>query len=94
MDWATGGMVTPQLIHTLTGHTRGVEAVATVVVDGRPIAVTGSDDRTVRVWDLTTREQVGPELVFPAPVTEVATLPDGRLVDGFGLEVAALAPLT
>ncbi|MFJ5725008.1 hypothetical protein ACIQCZ_34590, partial [Streptomyces sp. NPDC093149] len=46
----------------LTGHTGGVEAVATAVVDGRPIAVTGGWDRTVRVWDLTTGQQVGEPL--------------------------------
>jgi WD40 repeat protein len=28
--------------------------VACTQLDGRPIAVTGSWDRTVRVWDLTT----------------------------------------
>ncbi|WP_203854875.1 hypothetical protein, partial [Dactylosporangium siamense] len=36
----------------LTGHTGTVWAVACTVLDGRPVAVTGSDDGTVRVWDL------------------------------------------
>jgi WD40 repeat protein len=37
----------------LTGHTGPVLAVATAVLpDGRPVAVTGGVDRTVRVWDL------------------------------------------
>jgi len=43
-------------------------AVGTAVVGGRPLALTGSWDKTVRMWDLATREQVGPELVFPEPV--------------------------
>ncbi|MFJ1832111.1 hypothetical protein ACIOG9_47545, partial [Streptomyces sp. NPDC088178] len=46
----------------LTGHTDSVCAVATGVVDGRPVAVTGSDDETVRVWDLTTGRPVGEPL--------------------------------
>ncbi|WP_217236339.1 WD40 repeat domain-containing protein [Streptomyces sp. AC555_RSS877] len=75
----------------LTGHTYPVWAVATGVVDGRPVAVTGSSDETVRVWDLATGRPVGPELVFPAGVGAVAVTADGRLVVGFGWEVAVLA---
>lgn len=57
----------------------------------RPVAVTGSGDGTVRVWDLTTGRPSGPELVFPAEVYAVAVTLDGRLVVGFGHEVAVLA---
>ncbi|KOV86032.1 hypothetical protein, partial [Nocardia sp. NRRL S-836] len=38
---------------TLTGHTGTVTAVACTEIDGRPIAVTGGFDETLRVWDLT-----------------------------------------
>ncbi|MEJ8672788.1 hypothetical protein WKI71_43890 [Streptomyces sp. MS1.AVA.1] len=38
----------------LTGHTDAAFAVATTVVDGRPVAMTGSADTTVRVWDVAT----------------------------------------
>ncbi|MEU2674457.1 hypothetical protein ABZ622_37500 [Streptomyces sp. NPDC007164] len=75
----------------LTGHTGWVYGVATGVVEGRPVAVTGSGDGTVRVWDLATGRPVGPELVFPAEVFAVAVTSDGRLVVGFGHEVAVLA---
>ncbi|MFF2149653.1 hypothetical protein [Kitasatospora sp. NPDC058190] len=61
------------------------------VMEGRPVAVAHYDE-TVRVWDLATGEQLGPELVFPADVTELAVAPDGRLVVGFGHEVAVLSP--
>jgi len=40
-----------------------VEVVATAVLhDGRPIAVTGSDDHTVRIWDLTAGTLIGKPL--------------------------------
>ncbi|MGA5764628.1 WD40 repeat domain-containing protein [Nonomuraea bangladeshensis] len=41
------------------GHTTYVSAVVTTVLDGRPVAVTGSGDNTVRVWDLSTGELIG-----------------------------------
>jgi WD40 repeat protein len=61
-----------------------VYAVATLVLpDGRPVAVTGSVDATVRVWDLTSESQIGSELTgHTGPVDAVAALvlPDGRPV--------------
>ena len=36
---------------TLTGHDSAVLAVAFTTIDGVPVAVTGSDDQSVRVWD-------------------------------------------
>jgi WD40 repeat protein len=39
---------------------------------GRPIAVTGGYDRTVRVWDLRTRREVGRPLVHRSAVMSVA----------------------
>lgn len=73
-----------------------VSAVATGLLDGRPIAVVGgasgaTEERgTVRVWDLSTRSPIGPCLVFPLSVDALAVAPGGRLVVGFGRELAAL----
>ncbi|PKT71722.1 hypothetical protein CW362_17510 [Streptomyces populi] len=48
--WATGTMIHPALRFTRTGL--GVDAAACTVIDGRPHAVTGCYDSSVRVWDL------------------------------------------
>ena len=63
-------------------HDGGVVGVAALVLpDGRPIAVTGSDDGTVRVWDLNTGHRIGDPLTGHTDwVAAVAALmlPDGR----------------
>jgi hypothetical protein len=63
----------------------GVLAVATAVVNGRPVAVTGGMDLSMRVWDLTTCEQVEPPLAFPFPVGTLGAAPDGRGVRADGV---------
>ncbi|MFE0645966.1 WD40 repeat domain-containing protein [Streptomyces sp. NPDC058877] len=75
---------------TLTGHDDRVCAVAVSEFDGRPHAITGSDDGTVRVWDLISGLQVD-QLLFPSPVQALATASNGRLLVGFGSEVAVLS---
>ena len=52
--WATGEQVSAELTATLTGHTNWVTGVAAATLDGRPVAITTSADRTARVWDLAT----------------------------------------
>ena len=37
---------------SLAGHSGGVDSVALAKLDGHPIAISGGDDATVRVWDL------------------------------------------
>ncbi|MGE3288388.1 MAG: serine/threonine-protein kinase [Pseudonocardia sp.] len=71
---------------TLTGHTRGVAAVTTAVLGGRPVVVSGSDDATVRVWDLVTGEPVGRPLTghTDGVLAVAATELDGRAVVASG----------
>ncbi|MDW4911072.1 hypothetical protein RB628_38615 [Streptomyces sp. ADMS] len=72
--WTTGALTDQRFRQCLTGHTDEVCAVATTVVDGRPVAVTGSADTTVRVWDLATGQPAGPPMEGHAyEVTAVAT---------------------
>ncbi|WP_326740432.1 hypothetical protein [Streptomyces sp. NBC_01022] len=66
----------------LTGHTGTVEAVACTMLDGRPIAVTGGGDETVRVWDLTAGQPVGEPFTGHTNVVGAVacTMLDGRPV--------------
>ena len=63
-------------------HTSAVIAVTALVLpDGRPVAVTGGGDGTVRVWDLATGAPIGDPLTGhtgPVDAVAVPVLPDGR----------------
>ena len=84
---ATGWATTWAHLHLGSGDILArhpISAVATLVLpDGRPVAVTGGRDATVRVWDLSTGAPVGEPLTgHTGPVWAVAAvvLPDGRPV--------------
>ncbi|MER5449244.1 hypothetical protein ABT065_27010 [Streptomyces sp. NPDC002764] len=48
-----------QLGEPLTGHTTAVDLLTAATVDGRPTLLTRDDwHKTVRIWDLTTREEL------------------------------------
>ncbi|MGW1177231.1 hypothetical protein ACWD4P_26395 [Kitasatospora sp. NPDC002543] len=76
-DPATGSPAGPPLVHD-----RSVGAVATAVLDGRALAVTGDSQGLVRVWDLATGEVLHePAAGHRFHVTAVATtVLDGRAV--------------
>ncbi|WP_326822881.1 WD40 repeat domain-containing protein [Streptosporangium sp. NBC_01756] len=43
----------------MRGHSDAVRALAAGELDSRPVLLSGSDDNTVRLWDLRTRRQLG-----------------------------------
>ncbi len=84
VPFATGSGVSDRLRAVLTGHTDWVNAVACATLpDGSVVAVTGSDDGAVRVWDLTRGQQLGQPLTGhtdSVSAVACATLPDGSVV--------------
>jgi len=56
----------------LTGHTDTITCVAYGLLGERPIAVTGGDDRTARVWDLAAQRPYGAPLRHDTAVLAVA----------------------
>lgn len=91
VDWASGP--DHRLLRTLVGHSGPVTAVATAVVDGRPVAVSGSRDTTVRIWDMATGVPLHDPVTGPtdpvssmtADVRSVATAVADRQVVAFTL---------
>ena len=65
--WSTSGAH-----RQLVGHTKAVTCVAATALDGHRVAVTGSTDRTIRLWDLSTQSQMGEALELPVAPTCVA----------------------
>jgi WD40 repeat protein len=65
-------------IEQLKGHTQTVRGVA-FTRDGR-FAVSGSDDGTVRVWDVTSGTEVRSFTGHSGAVTSVTVSPSGRYV--------------
>ncbi|MDT9184674.1 WD40 repeat domain-containing protein [Limnospira sp. PMC 289.06] len=74
----TGNLIAPggPLICTLTGHTEEVNAV-TIALDGKT-AVSGSEDRTLKWWDLATGEEIVTLRGHSGAVNTVAIAPDGK----------------
>ncbi|MCX5097827.1 hypothetical protein OOK36_56370 [Streptomyces sp. NBC_00365] len=56
----------------MLGHTKEVSAVAVGRAGDRDIVVSGSMDRTVRIWDVITGQPIGDSLVHTDVVTSVS----------------------
>jgi hypothetical protein len=79
--WATGEKISARRTATLSSHTDRVTGVATTTLDGRPVAITASLDRTARVWDLATGQAIATFTGHTNRVEGVATTTlDGRPV--------------
>ncbi|MBW4581923.1 MAG: serine/threonine protein kinase [Tildeniella nuda ZEHNDER 1965/U140] len=67
-----------QCVHTLTGHTASVNAVA--LNPNRPILASSSEDKTIRFWDLQTGSVMTAVLDHVLAVRAIAFSPDGETV--------------
>ncbi|MEU9869431.1 WD40 repeat domain-containing protein [Actinomadura sp. NPDC048021] len=80
VDWNTGMPPNDRLIRRFSGRTDRVSAMATAVLDGRPVVVTGSYiNDNVRVWDLATGTESS-EPMAANPTALATTVLDGRPV--------------
>jgi WD40 repeat protein len=73
------GQLVPHVKMTLKGHEEWVNDVAFIL--GTRLLVSGSNDKSLRVWDLDMGKQVGkPLLDHDAKVHRIAASPDGRWI--------------
>jgi WD40 repeat protein len=79
----------------MTGHTGFVTALVCAELDGRPVAVTGSWDNTVRIWDLHSGSNIS-VIHVPGHCGALALDESGLLACAFGSDVAVFSrsPLT
>jgi WD40 repeat protein len=63
----------------MTGHNAPITGLACTTIDRCPVAISGSEDRTVRVWDLLTRESVDVSPLWKS-VEALTVSDDGRYV--------------
>ncbi len=78
---------TGKILHTLTGHSADVVAIA-FRPDSRRLA-TASFDRTVKLWDMQTGQEVFTLIGHAAGVVAVAFSPDGNQIVSGGIDHTA-----
>ena len=80
VDTAYDAFARTGIIATLRGHSDSVSGVAFSGDGGR--VVSSSDDRTVRVWDVSTQKEIEPHLTLDAGATAVAMSRTGLVAAG------------
>jgi WD40 repeat protein len=67
---------------TLEGHTGIVFCISAFLMNGQQHLVSGSADKTLRIWNVETSKCISVLRDHVVPVRCVAILPDGRIVSG------------
>ncbi|MFJ9928114.1 hypothetical protein ACIRU5_19040 [Streptomyces misionensis] len=76
----------------LRGHRGLITGLAVTRLGGRPVAVSGGHDGTVRTWDVRQMTELGEPLRFPHRVGSLAALGEEGLIVGFGDDLTLLRP--
>jgi WD40 repeat protein/tRNA A-37 threonylcarbamoyl transferase component Bud32 len=76
-----------QIVHTLTGHSAGVNSIAFSPDSSR--LTTASDDRTIKFWDMKTGQDVFTLLGHTAGVVSVVFSPNGNQIVSSGYDATA-----
>ena len=64
------------------------------MLDGRPVAVSSGEDRTLRTWDLTEHREMAVTTLPDSSKLAVAVTPAGDLVVTFGWELCPVRSLS
>ncbi|WP_433440976.1 protein kinase domain-containing protein [Nonomuraea sp. CA-141351] len=70
----------------LSGHGKPIRALASAIVNGRPVAISASEDHELRLWDITAGKQIGAPLTGHQGVVLAVTT---AVVDGRPVAVSA-----
>jgi WD40 repeat protein len=79
--WASWRLETPHRV--FTGHALPVRAVAAAELNGHPVVISGSNDGSVRVWDLATGSPVGGPFTGHASMVRTMAVHVWDLANGF-----------
>ncbi|HAA27995.1 MAG TPA: WD40 repeat domain-containing protein [Cyanobacteria bacterium UBA8553] len=74
----TNRLIGDQLLHTLTGHSQSINCVA--ISPDRKMLVSGSEDNTIKLWDLPAGKLLHTLEGHEAGVKSVAISPDGQVL--------------
>jgi len=74
----TSRVIGDGLLYTLTGHSESINCVA--ITPNKQILVSGSEDNSIKLWDLATGECLATLEGQEAAVKSVAITPDGQLL--------------
>ena len=78
------GQANPRLSQILTGHSDAVSTIA-FSPNGKILA-SGSQDKTILLWDMETRKPIGQLGGSPVAITSIAFSPDGKTLASVGYD--------